>query len=250
MPKPVKIGWFSTGRGNGSYGLLQSVLKAIDNGELNAEIAFVFCNREIGEGEGSDRFLRYAQQLGIPTKTFSSREFKKRNPNKIGADLRVAYDAELWRMLESLCHDVDFGIGAGYMLVAPLLCKKLLLLNLHPALPNGPKGTWRQVVKELAERGAPVSGVMVHIATPELDGGPPLSFCRFTINGDAEAGFSTLEMEERIREQGLFRERVLLRETIRAVAEGKIVLRKGYDDPPLDMTEQVEKKLPYEIFKG
>ena len=50
----LRLGWFSTGRGEGSRGLFTCVKDAIDRGELDAEISFVFCNREAGEHAGSD----------------------------------------------------------------------------------------------------------------------------------------------------------------------------------------------------
>ena len=52
-----KIGWFSTGRGAGSYGLLQAVQSAIMAGELDARIEFVYCSRERGETEATDAYL-------------------------------------------------------------------------------------------------------------------------------------------------------------------------------------------------
>ena len=63
---PLKIGWFSTGRGEGSLGLLQSALDAIDSGDLPAELAFVFVNRVKGQTKRTDRFLELVQSHGIP----------------------------------------------------------------------------------------------------------------------------------------------------------------------------------------
>ena len=45
------IGWFATGRGSGSFGLLEAMQEAIKSGYAPAEIAFVFMSREAGEGE-------------------------------------------------------------------------------------------------------------------------------------------------------------------------------------------------------
>ena len=42
MAKRYKIGWFSTGRGDGSKALLRTACEAIKSGELNAEIEFVY----------------------------------------------------------------------------------------------------------------------------------------------------------------------------------------------------------------
>ncbi len=51
-----QLGWFSTGRGDGSKGLLKAVQDGISLGELNANIEFVFCSRERGETEATDRY--------------------------------------------------------------------------------------------------------------------------------------------------------------------------------------------------
>jgi phosphoribosylglycinamide formyltransferase-1 len=41
-----RIGWFSTGRDKAARDLLTAVVNAIDGGEIEAEIRFVFCSRE------------------------------------------------------------------------------------------------------------------------------------------------------------------------------------------------------------
>ena len=49
-----RLGWFSTGRGEGSRGLLKTVQDTIVSGDLEAQIEFVFCSREYGETEATD----------------------------------------------------------------------------------------------------------------------------------------------------------------------------------------------------
>ena len=73
---------------------------------------------------------------------------------------------------------------AGYMLVlSPRLCERLLCLNLHPAVPGGPQGTWRQVMWQLMANGAREAGAMMHLVTPVLDKGPPVTFFHFPLQG-------------------------------------------------------------------
>ena len=37
----------------------------------------------------------------------------------------------------------DLSLLAGYMLIiSPEMCRRYPLINLHPAAPDGPKGTW------------------------------------------------------------------------------------------------------------
>ena len=50
---PLKIAWFSTGRGEGSFGLLRAALDAIDAGVLPAELSVVFVNRNRGQTLGN-----------------------------------------------------------------------------------------------------------------------------------------------------------------------------------------------------
>src|SRR5512139_1265427 len=87
---PLTLGWFSTGRGEGSRSLLTTLYENIRNGQLDCEVDFVFCNREKGEAEGSDRYLQLVQEYGFRLVSFSSRYFKpelkkegKRNPESL-----------------------------------------------------------------------------------------------------------------------------------------------------------------------
>lgn len=70
-----RIGWFSTGRGQGSMNLLNAMVKAISDGDVKGTLAFVACSREQGEAEGSDRYIKRVQDCGIPLITFSSKKF-------------------------------------------------------------------------------------------------------------------------------------------------------------------------------
>lgn len=58
-----RLAWFSTGRDKAARDLLQAVTDAIKNGNINAEIALVFSNREPGEAEESNRFFKLAAGL-------------------------------------------------------------------------------------------------------------------------------------------------------------------------------------------
>ena len=131
----LKIGWFTTGRGEGSYGLLESTLNAIDSGELHGEVKFVFVNRVEGQTKQTDRFLTFVKSRGIPLITLSSRDFRREHNNEPWANLREVFDKAVIELLSPF--DADLAVHAGYMLIAPLLCSEYLTLNLHPALPGG-----------------------------------------------------------------------------------------------------------------
>ena len=64
MSNRYKIGWFSTGRGAGSRGLLKTAQDSINAGELDAEIEFVFCSRDYGETEATDGYLDMVKGYG------------------------------------------------------------------------------------------------------------------------------------------------------------------------------------------
>jgi phosphoribosylglycinamide formyltransferase-1 len=245
-----KIGWFSTGRGQGSMNLLNAMVKAITDGEVNAELAFVVCSREQGEAEGSDRYIKQVQDYGIPLISFSSKKFMPDLRSTGKADpaamrpWRIAYDREVMQRMEGVKTDII--VLAGYMLVVgEEICEVHDMINLHPAAPNGPAGTWQEVIWLLIHKRAQESGNMMHLVTKELDKGPPITYCTFPIRGPE---FDPLwqEMEKKlkhkmlaeivkkegeqnplfakIRQEGARREIPLVVQTVKAFAEGRIKL--------------------------
>jgi len=264
-----KLGWFSTGRGKGSRGLLKVVQDSIKSGEIEAEIAFVFCSREPGESEATDIFIKMAQDYHIPLVCFSCQKFKAKQ--EAGAESqakelppwRLEYDREVMRRLEDLTPDPcalapvmppltlavlsrlaglrpDLCVLAGYMLiVGKEMCSRYDMINLHPAAPGGPAGTWQEVIWQLIESGAKKTGVMMHLVTPELDKGPPVSYCTFPISGQPfdkywdEIREQPLEQIKKsqgeknrlfrlIREHGFARELPLVVATLKAFSQGKV----------------------------
>ncbi len=260
----LRLGWFSTGRGEGSRGLFTCVKDAIDRGELEAEIAFLFCNREPGEHEGSDGFMELVRSLGIPVIALSSQRFRRERGAARFADVREAFDEATMPLLDG--HTADFHVTAGYGLIfGPAMARRRPALNLHPAAPDGPVGTWQQVIWQLIEAKAVVSGAFVHLATEDLDRGPVVSYVTFPIRGEGfdelwrEAeGSDAAELQARfgeempllqaIRREGVLRERPLLLETLKAVASGRIrisggevVDESGMPTAPLCLNDEVER---------
>jgi phosphoribosylglycinamide formyltransferase-1 len=132
--QPYRIGWFSTGRGEGSRNLLRSTLNSIIRGDIKAEISFVFCNRVQGEHEGSDEFMKLVNSYSIPIICVSSNKYKQEHPNE---DWRSMFEAEVIEKLEP--YQFSLGVLAGYMLViGKEMCGKYPMINLHPAAPGGP----------------------------------------------------------------------------------------------------------------
>ena len=265
----LRIGWFSTGRGEGSRGLLSFVADAIESGRLDAQIEFVFSNREPGEAEGSDAFFELVASYALPLVTLSSTRYRREHGGGTVSRHRGGFDREAMRLLERFNPDVC--ALAGYMLICSgEMCRRYPLLNLHGALPDGPTGTWQSVIWQLIESRATRTGSMIHLATEEVDRGPVLSHCELPIAGDgfdeewrriAGRGVDELKSEEGednglfrlIRSEGYRREPYLLLETLRAVADGRLLVRPGEtpdaggdsrrDAGGLDLTAEIEAAL-------
>ncbi len=238
----LSIGWFSTGRGEGSRGLLRFVHERLLSQQIDARINFVFSNRAPGEQEGSDEYFRLAREYGLPLITHSSAQFRRRRGGRF-ADGRAEFDAEVLELLAG--RQPDICVLAGYMLIASsALCRAFPLLNLHPALPDGPIGTWQEVVWQLIGQRAARTGAMTHLATEEVDRGPLVSYVTVPLNttefephwqelGDRDvAGVrkergEDYEMFRLIRAQQYRREPHLLLETLRALSRGEIRLDIG-----------------------
>lgn len=246
-----RIGWFSTGRGQGSLNLLHAMVAAIESGRVPAEIGFVFCSREPGDAAGSDRYIKTVQEFGLPLVCFSSKRFKpelrargRQDPAAL-ARWRIAYDREVMQRLGA--PDVAITVLAGYMLVlGPEMCAAYDMVNLHPAAPDGPAGTWQEVIWELIGTGARESGNMMHLVIEELDKGPPITYGTFPIRGAAfdqlwddmdkklqHKPLDDIAREEgeqnplfaQIRKDGALREIPLVVQTVKAFAEGRISLK-------------------------
>src|SRR5438094_10676213 len=108
----LNIGWFSTGRGPGSRRLLAAVQDEITSGRLDARIALVFSNREPGEDENTNLFLKRVSDYGLPLVYLSSRAFRRRRGEKpvrrgeLLPDWRREYDREIMRLLEPHPFDI------------------------------------------------------------------------------------------------------------------------------------------------
>lgn len=248
MSEKYKIGWFSTGRGAGSKGMLQAAHDAIQSGELNAEIEFVYCSRERGETEPTDQYLDMVNSYGIPLVSYSYQRYRamKNMPNPdLSQPLpqwRIDYDNDVIKRLEHF--HPDLCILAGFMLVTtPVMCNKYEIINLHPAAPGGPAGTWQQVIWKLIETKADTQGIKMHVAIPELDMGPTATYCTFPIRGKAfdklwdDIKDKTVDkikategventLFKAIRAHGMVRELPLVIYTLKAFSEGKIKITK------------------------
>ena len=263
---PLRLGWLSTGRGPGSRGLLAAAHKAIANGGLNASIDYVLCTRARGEAEGSDMFLDQAEGYGLTTVSLSIRDYRQERANDPA--WRDHYNADLLSAIQR--RPVDALVFAGLMLiVSEDIVNAYPALNLHPALPGGPVGAWQDVIWELIRQGATETGVMVQLSTAEVDKGPVIAWCRFSIRGPEfddlwkevqGQSINILRQEHgedhplfaKIRQEGLHREALTLVEALRQIADGNVkigddrVVRDANCQPlenGLDITDEIERLL-------
>jgi len=266
----VRVGWLSSGRDQAACNLLADVVARAQQDDVPLDISAVFCNREPGEAPESDRFIELVERLDLPLVTLSSAASWKA-AQALGVD-RMTWRDEYHRGVMELLVPYRLGVlvMAGYMLiVSPAMCRRYALLNLHPALPGGPTGTWQEVIWRLLEEEASETGAMVHLATAQLDRGPVVSSFRLPISGDdwaplwarfrekrttmsvAEVAAAEGESEPlfaEIRRRGEIREIPLLYQTLRQFAQGKLNTAAGAvfaesTRLPLDLTEPVEAEV-------
>ena len=258
----LRIAWFATAKGQSSRRLLNSALNAIREDELDAEIVCIVCNREPGQSPNTDAFLEVAKQAGIPLIASSSRDWRRNVGGEIsdpGRDLapwRRDYDRHLYEQIIEFSSDI--AMLAGYMLViTDVICDQLPCLNLHPALPDGPIGTWQQVIHQLIAKQAESSGMVLQRVTTELDRGPTVTWAQYPIRGPkfdnlwSEFGKdpeSETPLFHAIREAGAGREPTFILQSLRAIASGQT----SFGPAPLlgrgngigsDITEAVEAEM-------
>ncbi len=266
------FGWFSSGRDQAAIDLLAAAQAAMVRGFIPGRIAYVFCDREPGETPAADAFLNAVRARELPLVTLSSRKLRQQLRSRApGAEAaRDDFDRKVLELVAG--YDARIVVLAGYMLIAsPRLCRELLLLNLHPAVPGGPQGTWQQVMWQLMEAEAAAAGAMMHLATPELDQGPPVTYCRLSLRGPdfdpwwqayrrkrAQMSLAAIQAAEgeaeplfaRIRAAQLAREFPLILLTLKNLAAGRLRLTpRGVEAAGVlvpggfEITDQVEEFL-------
>jgi phosphoribosylglycinamide formyltransferase-1 len=246
----LRIGWYTT-RGRSSRAMFEAVRDAIGAGTLDAEIAYVFSNRDPGEDPVTDAFFDLVRAEGIPLLTLSSVAYRKAHGgerSRTGEPLpawREAYDHEVAHRVDQ--HPADLGVLAGYMLIFTAgFTEAHPLVNLHPALPGGPIGTYVEVIRELIRTQAAESGVMLNVAIPEVDMGPVVAYSRYPLPPGTvapEASDEAIEATPRfeaIRALQVAYESPFLVAALQAFATGRVTLDAT---APLDLTEDVAARL-------
>lgn len=280
----MQIGLFSTLRGPGSQHLVISVIDACRRHEIpDTEVAFVFCDGDPGGPFASQSLDMVQHGFGLPVVLAPAREFEPRWRRDALAALRAGDEEPIWAWREAYYSslrdrlgptDVDVLLGQMF-LWSRGMCRERLGINLHPAAPGGPTGEWHRVIWDLVRGNATESGVMIHRVTPELDRGPVVTYCRYSIRGsNFDALWQMLPLDESarqdlfeaelargrdtqhplhraIRQAGHARELPLILETLRSLALGRLRFEAdGVVDEVgrplgggLDLTHEVEAAL-------
>ena len=202
--------------------------ECISTGDIKGKINFVFSNREPGQSQESDLFFDLVRSYNIPLVYFSHSKFKASIESRV--NWRLKYDTEVTRRIEKFSPDLC--VLAGYMLIiGKELCQKYNMINLHPAAPGGPVGSWQEVIWKLIKNKAEEAGAMIHLVTPELDRGPVVSYCLFPIKHKPFDQYWQKEDQEMlfklIRQHELAREFPLITSTLKALSQGKISIQSG-----------------------
>jgi phosphoribosylglycinamide formyltransferase-1 len=209
-------------------------------------------------------FIKLVESYRIPLVCLSSKRFKAGSGEYLSPQWRLEYDREAMRRFKD--YSPGLCVLAGYMLiVGPEMCRQYKMINLHPAAPGGPTGTWQEVIWKLIETQAVETGVMMHLVTPELDKGPPVTYCKFSIRGkpfdkhweevkDLPVGEVKAKQGESntlfklIRQEGMKRELPLIVATVKAFSEGrvriedwKVVDSKGKPIKAYSLTREIDE---------
>jgi hypothetical protein len=282
----ASIGLFSTLTSAGSRALLSTITAACARGDLpSVRVSFVFCNREAEESTVTDETVAMLERSG--TRVIRASAVRFRREDRLEARrLEAAGDREaIWTWRDAFYASyrerlprTDLDLLLGDMWVwGRRQCAERRGVNLHPALPSGPLGKiWFDVVWDLIASQAEVSGVMLHRVTPEVDMGPVVSWCAYSLRGPERAPLwaelprcseervaliesqrllqraATHPLFKALRAHGVAREVPLMLATLAAIGAGELVLTAtGVTDGSgrhlpggLDLTDAVEALVP------
>mgnify|MGYP001458649863 FL=1 len=152
---PLRVAVLASGRGSN----LQSVIDAIEAGQVQAQIVAVISNKK--DAVALERARKHGiKDLFVDPKPFAGRP-----------DSREAYDRSLLEVLQQ--HNVELVLLAGYMkIVTAVLVNAYAnrMMNIHPSLLPSFPGL--DVQKKAVDWGCKLAGCTVHFVTEGVDEGP------------------------------------------------------------------------------
>lgn len=152
---PLRVAVLASGRGSN----LQSIIDAIEAGQVQAQIVAVISNKK--DAVALERARKHGlKDLFVDPKPFTGRP-----------DSREAYDRSLLEILQQ--HEVELVLLAGYMkIVTAVLVNAYAnrMMNIHPSLLPSFPGL--DVQKKAIDWGCKLAGCTVHFVTEGVDEGP------------------------------------------------------------------------------
>ncbi len=148
--KRINVGVLASGRGTD----FQSIVDAVERGELDVNIAIMICNNKDAP------VIERAKKHGIPWAYIDHRGKSRRE-----------YEEEVSKALKE--KEVDLIVFAGFMRIVTthfIDQFRNRIINIHPSLLPSFPGTHAQ--KDAVEWGVKVSGCSVHFVDESVDGGP------------------------------------------------------------------------------
>ena len=189
----IKLGVLCSGRGTD----LQSIIDAIANKQLNAEIAIVLTDKP------NVMALERAEKAGIKNLCIDRKNF----------DNKSDFEAALLKSLKSA--EVDLVILAGFMrILSPEFVHeyKERIMNIHPSLlPSFPGA---HAHRDVLAYGVKVSGCTVHFVDEGTDSGPIIMQAAVEVKDD--------DTEESLAVRVLEKEHIIYPKAIQLYVEGKL----------------------------
>ncbi len=153
MQRSPRIAILISGTGTNMH----AIIRAVKDGELDAEVAFVGSDNPAAKG------LETAALLGVETRVFPYRAFGR----DIAEDVIAAAVEET---------GTDWIVLAGFMrILSPTFVRRFAgrVINIHPALL--PLFPGAHGIRDAWDAGVDETGVTVHIVDEEVDHGPILA---------------------------------------------------------------------------
>ena len=189
----TKLGVLCSGRGSD----LQSIIDAIADGKLNAEIAIVLTDKP------NVMALERAQKAGIKNLCIDRKQF----------DNKSDFESALLNELKTV--EVDLVVLAGFMrILSPSFVHeyKERIINIHPSLlPSFPGA---HAHRDVLAYGVKVSGCTVHFVDEGTDSGPIIMQTAVEVKDD--------DTEETLAARVLEQEHIIYPKVLQLYVEGKL----------------------------
>ncbi len=187
----TKLGVLCSGRGTD----LQSIIDAIQRGELDAEISIVLTDKP------NVMALERAAKAGIKNICVDRKQFAS----------RADFEAELLKNL----YGVDLVVLAGFMrILSPEFVRRYegRLMNIHPSLLPAFPGAHAH--RDVLAYGVKISGCTVHFVDEGTDSGPIILQAAVEVRDD--------DTEETLSARVLEQEHIIYPKAIKLFVEGKL----------------------------